>query len=211
MNVEGENDFRIRGNAFYELTNPEARGGSAEPGIVMVSYDTNCNGLPDDEWYELAGSHYRNPATLHNYTISYRRPDPDHEPVEDEDGYLNDLCYIPWTDSEGGSGYIARNIFHAQDYYPRWTSDDTLTFTGTLFAEQCGGYQRYWAILYTLCLRLGIRRQPSERVRRTQLIRHRQRRRFFRQSGETAGSRLHQGVYRHQANIAAGSGKHPPN
>lgn len=150
MNVEGENDFRIWGNAFYELTNPDARGGSAEPGIVTVSYDTNCNGLPDDEWYELAGSHYRNPATLHNYTISYRRPDPDHEPVEDEDGYLNDLCYIPWTDSEGGAGYIARNIFHAQDYYPRWTSDDTLTFTGTLLpnnAVDTSGIGRYY-ILY---------------------------------------------------------------
>ncbi|MDE5784952.1 MAG: cell surface protein, partial [Duncaniella sp.] len=103
INVLGQKDFRIWGNAFYELTNPEARGGSAEPGIVMVSYDTNCNGLPDDEWYELAGSEYYKPSTLHNYSITYRRPAPGHIPEEDEDGYLDDLTYIPWTDSQGKS------------------------------------------------------------------------------------------------------------
>ena len=50
----------------------------------------------------------------------------------------------------GGLGYIARNIFHAQDYYPRWTSDDTLTFTGTLLpnnAVDTSGIGRYY-ILY---------------------------------------------------------------
>ena len=108
MNVEGENDFRIWGNAFYELTNPDAKGGSAEPGIIMVSYDANCNGLPDDEWYELAGSEYYKPATLHNFSITYRRPDPSQTPVENEDGYLSDIYYIPWTDSEGNTGYIAK-------------------------------------------------------------------------------------------------------
>ncbi len=134
MNVEGEMDFRIWGNAFYELTNPDAKGGSAEPGIVMVSYDANCNGLPDDEWYELAGSEYHSEATLHDFTITYRRPDPAKPPVEDEDGYLTDLEYIPWRGSDGSSGYIAKNSFHPQDYYPRWISDDELTFTGTLLA-----------------------------------------------------------------------------
>src|SRR5574344_1736528 len=47
--VPGSYDFKVYGNAF---TN------SAEPGIVMVSYDANANGLPDDEWFELAGSEY---------------------------------------------------------------------------------------------------------------------------------------------------------
>lgn len=131
MNQPGENDFRIWGNAFYELTNPDQKGGSAEPGIVMVSYDTNCNGLPDDMWYELAGSEYYKPGTLHGYSITYRRPNPDHRPVEDEDGYINDLEYIPWTDSENASGYVARNIFHAQSYYPLWETAEELTFTGS--------------------------------------------------------------------------------
>ena len=39
INVPGEKDFRIWGNCFYELLQPEKKGGSAEPGIVMVSYD----------------------------------------------------------------------------------------------------------------------------------------------------------------------------
>ena len=47
INQPGEKDFRIWGNCFYELTQPDRKGGSAEPGIVMVSYDANCNGIPD--------------------------------------------------------------------------------------------------------------------------------------------------------------------
>ncbi|MDE6418269.1 MAG: cell surface protein, partial [Duncaniella sp.] len=70
INVEGEADFRIWGNCFYELLQPDKKGGSAEPGIVLVSSDTNCNGEPDDEWYELAGSEYHSPATRHGYSIT---------------------------------------------------------------------------------------------------------------------------------------------
>ncbi|MDE7096891.1 MAG: cell surface protein, partial [Muribaculaceae bacterium] len=39
INVPGDYDFRIWGNSFYELTDSSRKGGSAEPGIVMVSYD----------------------------------------------------------------------------------------------------------------------------------------------------------------------------
>lgn len=134
VNVPGEADFRIWGNCFYELTDPDRKGGSAEPGIVMVSYDANCNGLPDDEWYELAGSEYDSPATRHGYTITYRRPEPGHEPVADEDNSLDDIHYIRWTDSEGVSGWMPKNIFHNQEYFPRWESGETLTFSGSLLA-----------------------------------------------------------------------------
>jgi hypothetical protein len=60
-NHAGKMDFHILGNASYSNTsNPDAsrKGGSCESGVVMVSYDANGNGLPDDEWYELAGSEY---------------------------------------------------------------------------------------------------------------------------------------------------------
>ncbi|MDE6512999.1 MAG: cell surface protein [Muribaculaceae bacterium] len=134
INVVGEKDFRIWGNAFYELTNPDARGGSAEPGIVMVSYDTNCNGEPDDEWYELAGSEYYKPETLHDYSITYSRPEPGHIPQEDETGYLDDVTYIPWRDSEGMTGYVAKNIFHSQEYFPMWEVGEKLTFWGSRLA-----------------------------------------------------------------------------
>lgn len=149
MNVEGENDFRIWGNAFYELTNPDARGGSAEPGIVMVSYDSNCNGLPDDPWYELAGSEYYKPATKHGYSITYSRPDPNHTPEEDDSGFLTDISYIPWEDSEGQTGFIAKNSFHAQSYYPLWVKEDRLTFNGSLLAPNgidLSGTGRYYVL-----------------------------------------------------------------
>lgn len=132
MNVEGEKDFRIWGNAFYELLEPDKKGGSAEPGIVMVSYDVNCNGIPDDPWYELAGSDYSNPGTRHGYSITYRRPDPSATPVSDDSGFLSDIYYIPWSDSEGDTGYVARNTFHEQEYWPQWVDAAELTFSGSV-------------------------------------------------------------------------------
>lgn len=115
LNVADTYDFKIYGNAF---------AGSAEPGIVMVSHDDNGNGLPDDKWYELAGSDYSNPKTLHDYTITYYKPT----------GEEPDSAYIRWTSSElteDGSGYITRNIFHKQSYWPGWIDGETISFTGT--------------------------------------------------------------------------------
>ena len=151
INVPGERDFRIWGNCFYELLQPDKKGGSAEPGIVMVSYDTNCNGLPDDEWYELAGSEYNSPATRHGYSITYFRPVPDRDIVADEDNSLDDIYYIRWADNSGGEGYMAKNIFHNQQYYPRWLEADSLTFGGTLLApngHDISGYGTYY-VLYS--------------------------------------------------------------
>lgn len=64
VNVPDANDLIVLGNAFEN---------SAEPGIVLVSHDANGNGRPDDEWYELAGSEYTNPQTIHDYSLIYRR------------------------------------------------------------------------------------------------------------------------------------------
>lgn len=149
MNIPGQKDFQIWGNAFYELINPEERGGSAEPGIIMVSFDANCNGLPDDEWYELAGSEYYKPSTLHNYTITYCRPDKNHIPEEDETGFLDDIFYIPWRDSRGDKGYIAKNTFHNQPYFPQWITDDEISFTGSLLPQNgkdLSGTGRYYVL-----------------------------------------------------------------
>jgi len=134
VNVPGEYDFRIWGNAFYELLEPDKKGGSAEPGIVMVSYDRNCNGVPDDEWYELAGSEYHSNSTLHGYSITYRRPDASHTAVPDEGNSLSDVNYIAWSDNTGAEGYMPKNYFHTQDYYPLWTDADELTFQGSRLA-----------------------------------------------------------------------------
>ncbi len=150
INIPGQNDFRIWGNAFYELINPEKRGGSAEPGIVMVSYDVNCNGIPDDPWYELKGSGHSNPLTVRKYSITYHKPSPSHKPVPDENNSVEDTEYIAWTDNQGVSSYIYKNYFHAQEYYPGWVGDDAITFTGTRLpdnSEDSSGEGRYY-ILY---------------------------------------------------------------
>lgn len=126
-NISGEYDFKIYGNAAYDIygTNEDKPGGSAEPGIVLVSKDTNGNGLPDDEWYELAGSEYNSPSTIRNYEITYYRPELPGDNVQ-------------WTDNQGGQGEIKRNDFNTQDsYYPQWIEEDRITFSGNRLADNC--------------------------------------------------------------------------
>ncbi len=150
INVPGEYDFRIWGNSFYELTDKNRKGGSAEAGIVEVSYDTNCNGIPDDQWYELAGSAYYDTQTRHHYSIEYHKPNDDRLPVPDDSGFLSDIEYIPWRDSDGTTGFISKNIFHDQSYWPKWVDSDELTFKGTRLppnAFDTSGLGRYF-ILY---------------------------------------------------------------
>jgi len=115
VNLGGGYDFGILGNAF----NSEY-GSSNEPGIVWVMQDTNGNGKPDDAWYQLAGSEYNAPSTIHNYSVTYHRPASSAMPVQ-------------WTDSEGASGTIDYlKAHHNQDsYYPAWIKADSYTLTGT--------------------------------------------------------------------------------
>ena len=55
-------DFTIYGNPTLTWS---------EPGIIQVMKDENKNGLPDDTWYEIAGSdHYWN-STISNYEVTY--------------------------------------------------------------------------------------------------------------------------------------------
>lgn len=106
-NVTGQRDFAIWGNAF---TN------AAEPAIVMVAADTNGNGLPDDTWYELRGSEYDNPLTIHNYELTYT---------------YNAMQSVEWTDNQGQTGTVPRNGFHKQEYFPLWLAEQgTLTISG---------------------------------------------------------------------------------
>ncbi len=134
VNAEGK-DIRIWANAFYDSNNPMQKGGTAEPGIVMVALDQNCNGLPDDPWFELAGSEYYKPSTIHDYQIVYNRPDPDREVVRDVINGLTDVYYMRWTDSEGAEGYVSKNTFHTQEYFPQWLDDEKLTFNCSRLAQ----------------------------------------------------------------------------
>jgi len=134
VNVQGEYDFKISGNSFYAASNPNPDvtepGGSAEPGIVMVAVDCNGNGIPDDPWYELAGSEYYNPTTLKGYSVTYLAPEDNHipNPVNET---ITDATYIRWDDSYGTSGYVERNAYHRQSYWPQWIQESEMTFTGT--------------------------------------------------------------------------------
>lgn len=140
VNLPDSCDFKVLGNAFWSASNPNPnaskRGGSCEPGIVMVSVDANNNGLPDDEWYELAGSEYNSTATIKNYTITYYKPDSNKTAVPDpKNSFLTDTTYIRWQTNGHGNGYLYKNSFHSQSYWPQWLKGDSVAFTGTKLAN----------------------------------------------------------------------------
>lgn len=106
-NVKDEYDFIVLGNAFE---------GNAEPSIVMVSYDKNGNGEPDDEWFELKGSEYGSKACWYNVDSTYRR---------DAD--------------------TIKNPFHKQPYYPQWLEEDEYTLHGTILPKNAV-YTTMWVL-----------------------------------------------------------------
>lgn len=103
-------EIAVKGNAFKV---------SNEPGTVWVMQDVNGNGLPDDEWYQLKGSEWNNPLTLHDYAVTYYRP-------------AGNCTDVEWTDNRGNRGLVAYlSSAHGQlSYYPAWASSATLTFRG---------------------------------------------------------------------------------
>ena len=127
-NVPGEYDLIVNGNA---------NASSAEAGIVMVSQDTNNNGLPDDAWYELSGSADVDSVgkVIYGYQCTYT-----YAPMSN----------IPWSDNMNNSGTVDRNTFHAQEYFPLWLKDKgTLTFFGTRLpnnAHDTSGSGTYWVL-----------------------------------------------------------------
>lgn len=153
VNIPGKRDFRILGNAFYASANPNpasAPGGSCEPGIVEVAYDSNGNGLPDEsEWYELSGSEYGSESTRHEYYITYHRTPTDHKPTPDLSASSTDTTYIQWTDNDEKSGYLRKLSFHSQNYYPQWVKEESLSFSGTRLTpngKDESGEGTYWVL-----------------------------------------------------------------
>lgn len=107
-------DFAIQGNAFNSTS-----GGSNEPGIVYVMQDTNGNGLPDDEWYELRACETGASTTNQFYEVTYFRP--------------GSSMSTQWIDSEGNNGRIEYlPQYHNQEYYyPIWIEASSYTLRGT--------------------------------------------------------------------------------
>ncbi len=83
-NSNGDWDLLIKGNPY---------GYQSEPGIIWVSQDENGNGLPDDTWYELAGSEYGTENSTYEYAITYYKP-------------TKNNAAIKWTDNQGKSGAV---------------------------------------------------------------------------------------------------------
>ena len=115
-------DFVVRGNAFATAN---------EPGAVMVSFDANGNGLPDDEWFELKGDLYDAESTIADYEITYTKP-------------ADAASLITWSDNKGGSGTMTKGTSKWPALY---TDITTLTFSGrkiempTMYELSCGyGY-----------------------------------------------------------------------
>ena len=123
----GDYDLGILGNSF---------NGSSEPGIVWVMQDENGNGLPDDTWFELAGSETGKSETIQNYAVTYYRPSGPGMPVQ-------------WADNMGKKGEIDYlKVYHNQDYYyPLWVEEDSYTLTGTCLKARnydASGKGSYW-------------------------------------------------------------------
>ncbi len=114
VNTEDAYDFRIKGNALPTW---------AEPGVIMVSYDANGNGLPDDEWFEIAGSAYNDASTIKDYEITYTLA-------------KTDPLLIAWADNKGVTGEIAPNTYHGQNYFPGWFTKNSYTLKGTRLTEK---------------------------------------------------------------------------
>ncbi|MBB6371722.1 cell surface protein [Chryseobacterium shigense] len=146
-NLEGR-DFKILGNAFWGNNSSTARTGSCEPGIIMVGYDKNKNGKPDeDEWYEIAGSEYFKNSTTKNYNITYFKPNENKPPVPGSEFWQTDVEYIKWQDNFGNSGFKTKNTFHAQSYYPLWLQTASYSLTGTRLKDNFydqSGTGTYW-------------------------------------------------------------------
>lgn len=159
VNVSGKRDFRVRGNAFGANDNkrPNAPfGGSCEPGIIMVAYDKNKNGKPDDdEWYEIRGSssfsaeqepwyaiakeNGNDTKVFRNYEMTYYRPTKEKSEIsgkpDDPNAYMTIQNYIHWKDNQGNEGYKVKNVYHTQTYYPAWIKQDKITYKGVRLPE----------------------------------------------------------------------------
>jgi hypothetical protein len=106
-------DFTVFGNAF---------SGSSEPGVIWVMKDENSNGLPDDAWYEIAGSSHFHSGTRFNYEVTY---------------YKTGTRDVLWKDNYGKTGMLEANNYNLQEYYPadEYFPDypaDSVSFSGTL-------------------------------------------------------------------------------
>ena len=144
-------DVKIYGNAIQSAALPDQAGGSCEPGIIMVGVDVDGDGVPSaaDRWYEIKGSDYD--RCQHGFEVTYFKPDENKDKVpHDRWRFISDIEYVRWTsnDAEAADGYVWRNTFHTQPYWPLWIEDTVLTFRGSKLPnssmDMSGGNGNNW-------------------------------------------------------------------
>jgi hypothetical protein len=107
----GDYDLAIKGNPFsYQ----------SEPGIIWVSQDVNGDGLPNDPWYELAGSEYGTDNETMEYAITYYKP-------------KSPRSHTAWRDSFGQTGIVPyMSLWNTHAYYWQdWVGGTEHTYFGT--------------------------------------------------------------------------------
>lgn len=146
-------DVKIYGNAIQSQAMPDVAGGSCEPGIIMVGVDEDGDGVPSDgdRWYEIKGSSYD--RCQHGFEVTYYKPDENKPRVPHASwSFISDVEYVYWTSNDqvpdSTSGYVWRNAFHNQPYWPLWIEDTVLTFRGTKLpnsaVDMSGGNGNNW-------------------------------------------------------------------
>ena len=116
VNGQSAYDLCIKGNPFsYQ----------SEPGIIWVSQDDNGDGLPNDQWFELAGSEYGTDNHSVEYAITYFRPE-------------KPKSYTGWRDTNGDTGYIPyMSYWNPSDYYWQpWIEGTKHTYFGSRLRDR---------------------------------------------------------------------------
>ena len=109
-------DLCIKGNPFsYQ----------SEPGIIWVSQDDNGDGLPNDQWFELAGSEYGSDNHTTEYAITYFKPEKAKSAVGWRDSN-NDTGYIPYLSYWNPSSY----------YWQPWVRGSEYTYFGSRLRDR---------------------------------------------------------------------------
>lgn len=115
-NSGGGYDLAIKGNPYsYQ----------SEPGIIWVSQDDNGDGLPNDQWFELAGSEYGTENETLEYAITYFRPEAAKSPVGWRD-CLGETGYIPYMSYWNPSAY----------YWMDWMEGSEWTYFGSRLRDR---------------------------------------------------------------------------
>ena len=90
---------------------------ASEPGVVFVMADNNNDGLPNDgSWFEIKGSDYNHPETIHDYQVTYYKP-----AISGK---------VTWKDNQGKSGSLVPEFGTDSWWWIGYEDQSSVTFKG---------------------------------------------------------------------------------